>query len=111
MLSSKYLLGNRSVVPYNVNLVVQTPSKISTAASEKGVLIEDILRIADWSTNLTFHKFYYRSTQANNYAQALLQPRREPVQKVRVEPEPPTCCQTLLKICDTVIHYGLSTFL
>ena len=54
----------------------------STAASEKGVLIEDILRKADWSTDSTFRKFYYRPTQANNYAQTLLQPRGEPAHKV-----------------------------
>ena len=31
----------------------------STAVSEKGVLIEEILRTADWSTNSTFWRFYY----------------------------------------------------
>ena len=47
----------------------------STAASEKGVLIGDILRTADWSTDSTFRRFYYRPTHQNNYAQAVLQPR------------------------------------
>ena len=32
----------------------------STAASEKGVLIQDILRTADWSSDSTFRRFYYR---------------------------------------------------
>ena len=47
----------------------------STAALEKGVLIDDILRTADWSTDSTFRRFYYRPTQASNYVQKLLQPR------------------------------------
>ena len=45
----------------------------STAALRKGVLIEDILRAADWSTDSTFWRFYYRPTHENNYAQTLLQ--------------------------------------
>ena len=49
----------------------------STAASVKGVLIEDILRTADWSTNSTFRRFYYCPVQTNNYAQTLLQPRAD----------------------------------
>ena len=53
----------------------------STAAADKGVHIEDILRTADWSTDSTFRKFYYRPTQASNYAQTLLQTRGEPTQR------------------------------
>jgi len=34
----------------------------STAASEKGALIEDILHTADWSTDSIFRQFYYRPT-------------------------------------------------
>jgi len=49
----------------------------STAASMKGVLIEDILSTADWSTDSTFRRFYYRPMQSNNYAQILLQPRAD----------------------------------
>lgn len=45
----------------------------STAALRKGVLIEDILRTADWSTDSTFRRFYYRPTYESNYAQTLLQ--------------------------------------
>lgn len=47
----------------------------STAASDKGVPIEDILRTADWSTDSTFRRFYYRPTHQNRYARAVLQPR------------------------------------
>ena len=49
----------------------------STAVSVKGVLIEDILRTADGSTDSTFRRFYYRPVQTNNYAQTLLQPRAD----------------------------------
>lgn len=45
----------------------------STAALRKGVLIEDILRTADWSTDSTFRRFYYWPTHENNYAQTVLQ--------------------------------------
>ena len=55
----------------------------STAASEKGVLIEDILRTADWSTDSTFRRFYYRPTQDNRYAQAVLQPRTTEGEQLR----------------------------
>lgn len=45
----------------------------STAAAEKGVLMADILRTADWSRDSTFKRFYYRPTASNGYAQRLLQ--------------------------------------
>jgi len=47
----------------------------STAASEKGVLIEDILRTADWSSDSTFRRFYYRPSHPSSYAQTVLQSR------------------------------------
>ena len=47
------------------------------AASEKGVFIEDILHTADWSTDSTFWRFYYRPTQKNVYVQAVLQTRTQ----------------------------------
>ena len=53
-------------------------SASSTAAVVKRVLIEDILHTADWSTDSTFQRFYYRPVQKNNYAQKL---RADPSQK------------------------------
>ena len=50
----------------------------STAASEKEVLIEDIFRTADWSSDSTFQRFYYRPSQQNSYAQAVLHVRPGP---------------------------------
>jgi len=49
----------------------------STAASEKGVRIEDILQTADWSTDSTFRRFYYCPSHDNVYAQTLLQPHKK----------------------------------
>ena len=49
----------------------------STAAAEKGVLMADILRTADWSKGSTFRRFYYRHTSGSGYAQTMLQHRRE----------------------------------
>ena len=43
------------------------------AASEKGVLIEDILRTADRSSDSTFHRFYYRPSQQKSHAQTVFQ--------------------------------------
>ena len=45
----------------------------STAAAEKGVLMADILRTADWSKDSTFKRFYYRPSSGNGYAQIMLQ--------------------------------------
>ena len=45
----------------------------STAAAEKGVLIADILRTADWSKDSTFKRFYYRPSAGSGYAQTMLQ--------------------------------------
>jgi len=53
----------------------------STAAAAKGVLIEDILHTADWNTDSTLKKFYYRPSQANTYAQTVLQTRPDHPQK------------------------------
>ena len=47
----------------------------STAAAEKGVLMADILRTADWSKDSTFRRFYYRPTSGSGYAQTMLQQR------------------------------------
>ena len=47
----------------------------STAAAEKGVLMADILRTADWSKDSTFRRFYYRPTSGSGYAQTMLQHR------------------------------------
>ena len=48
----------------------------STAAAEKGVLIADILRTADWSKDSTFKRFYYRPSAGNGHAQTVLQQRK-----------------------------------
>ena len=45
----------------------------STAATKKGVLIEDILRMADWNTDSTFRKFYYQPVHQTFYAQSVPQ--------------------------------------
>ena len=47
----------------------------STAAAEKGVLMEDILCAANWSTDSTFRRFYYCPNHNNSYATAVLQSR------------------------------------
>jgi len=64
----------------------------STVASEKGVLIEDILWTADWSRDSTFQKFYYQPSYKSSYAQAVLQPRTDRHLKCRVLYCLLTCC-------------------
>lgn len=45
----------------------------TTAAECKGVTLTDILSTADWSTDTTFRRFYYRPTESNVYASTVLQ--------------------------------------
>ena len=44
----------------------------TTAALKKGVSINDILQTADWSTDSTFRRFYYRPSQENTFVEKLL---------------------------------------
>ena len=46
----------------------------ATAAFNKGVTIENILQAADWSTDSTFRRFYYRPSHSAVYGQKVLQP-------------------------------------
>ena len=72
----KDVLG-RAGVDTNIFKAHSVRGASSTAASEKGVHIKDILRTADWSTDSTFRRFYYRPSHENGYAQTLLQPRNK----------------------------------
>ena len=47
----------------------------SMAAAEKGVLMADILRTADWSKDSTFRRFYYHPFSSSGYAQTMVQQR------------------------------------
>lgn len=44
----------------------------SKAAFEKGASLQDVLETADWSTDFTFRRFYYRPIADTTYAQKLL---------------------------------------
>ena len=44
----------------------------STAAAKQGVPTEEILRMADWSQENTFRKFYYRPDRDPTYGQQVL---------------------------------------
>ena len=44
----------------------------TTAARNKGVYIGDILHTANWSSDSTFHQFYYQPS-GNTYSEKLLQ--------------------------------------
>ena len=44
----------------------------SASACNKGIPLEDILRLADWSTDSTFRRFYYRPQYNPNTARQLL---------------------------------------
>ena len=57
----------------------------STAASEKGVPMEDILCMADWTTDSPFRRFYNRPTHDNRYTAAVLQPRTAEGEQMRPE--------------------------
>ena len=72
----KEMLG-KAGVDTSVFKVHSVRGASSTAASQKGVLIEDILRTVDWSRDSTFRRFYYRPSHKSSYAQAVLQPRTD----------------------------------
>ena len=43
----------------------------TSAALAKGVSIQDILDTADWSTDSTFRRFYYRPSKENTFVKKL----------------------------------------
>ena len=45
----------------------------TSAALAKGVTIEEILRTADWSSDSTFRRFYYRPSRDNVFSRTVLQ--------------------------------------
>ena len=49
----------------------------ATAAKEKGVTLSDILHTADWSSDTTFRRFYYRPVKEATYASRVLTPRND----------------------------------
>ncbi len=51
----------------------------STAALDKGASIQDVLQTADWSSDSTFRRFYYRPAANTTYAQRVLQKRNQEV--------------------------------
>ena len=44
----------------------------TSAAANASVPIEEILKMADWSTASTFQKFYYRPVVNTNFGRAVL---------------------------------------
>ena len=44
----------------------------TTAASNKGVALADILQAADWSSDTTFRRFYYRPTSSASFGRGVL---------------------------------------
>ena len=49
----------------------------ATAAMEKGVTLSNILHIADWSSDTTFRRFYYRPVKDATYAHRVLSIRSD----------------------------------
>jgi len=48
----------------------------TSCAQIKGVLILEILRVANWTTSSTFERFYYRQPHASTFTRAVLQDSR-----------------------------------
>ena len=48
----------------------------ASAAYEKGASLQDILELADWSTDSTFRRFYYRPRHNSSLTKALLSVQR-----------------------------------
>ena len=49
----------------------------ATAAKDKGVTLTDILHTADWSSDTTFRRFYYRPVKDATYAHRVLSSRND----------------------------------
>ena len=49
-----------------------TRSASTSKARSRGVPLEEVVKMADWSGNSTFKRFYYRPTFDNSYARAVL---------------------------------------
>lgn len=54
-----------------------TRSASTSWAASKGVLINDILKAANWSTRTTFEQYYFRPTTSATYARTILQSTTE----------------------------------
>ena len=52
----------RSGVDINIFKAHPVRGASATAAHNKGVSLEDVLHLADWSTDIMFRRFYYRPT-------------------------------------------------
>ena len=48
----------------------------ATAALNKGVTLADILQAADWSSDTTFRRFYYRPTSSTSFGRGILDMRK-----------------------------------
>ena len=51
-----------------------TRSASTSHAATRGVPISDILKAANWSTQTTFERFYYRLVGSDSFQRAILQP-------------------------------------
>ena len=49
----------------------------ATAAMDEGVTLTDILHVADWSSDTTFWRFYYRPMMDATYTHKILSPRSD----------------------------------
>ena len=49
-----------------------TRGAVSSAARDRGVSIQEILRTADWTRETTFNRFYYRLNYCNSFGKAVL---------------------------------------
>ena len=49
-----------------------TRGAATTAAHRKGVRVSDILQVADWSTESTFNRYYYRPNRDPAFARSVL---------------------------------------
>ena len=63
---------SRAGIDTNILRLTQSRGASASSACNKGISLEDILRLADWSTDSTFRRFYYRPQYNPNTARQLL---------------------------------------
>ena len=64
-----------AVFDISIFTVHSTRIASSSAAADYGITSSDILKVADWSTELVFRKFNYRPTHDLQYSQTVLSSR------------------------------------
>ena len=78
---SRWLTDITSRAGIDTNIIKAHSVRASaSAAYERGASLQGILHLADWSTDSTFRRFYYRSKHNSSITKTLLNVQSLPIQ-------------------------------